>query len=217
MTTASISLSRWRRTTTPRPWNPLAGQIRGLVELYATSSPFSARPVACTDVLCFGPQDLPRDRLPGGVLHPARVQDGVVAGIGDYGNKLGLPTVKRRGGLRRGLRRESSRLLRLGRSAAQGRARDATAGRRLDSSLGGGRTGRDGIHGATFSSAELTQSTHLEAGSAVQIGDPITEKGLIELVEAARDERLYKRDNRLRRRRALLRGRRDGRDAGRGG
>jgi phosphoribosylformylglycinamidine synthase len=55
----------------------------------------------------------------------------------------------------------------------------------------GGRTGRDGIHGATFSSAELTHDTSETAGSAVQIGDPITEKGLIELIEAARDEALY--------------------------
>ncbi|HXF61589.1 MAG TPA: AIR synthase-related protein, partial [Caldilineaceae bacterium] len=52
-------------------------------------------------------------------------------------------------------------------------------------------TGRDGLHGATFSSAELTHETADVAGSAVQIGDPITEKGLIELVEAARDEQLY--------------------------
>ncbi|MEZ4617330.1 MAG: AIR synthase-related protein [Caldilineaceae bacterium] len=55
----------------------------------------------------------------------------------------------------------------------------------------GGRTGSDGIHGATFSSAELTHETSETAGSAVQIGDPITEKGLIELIEAARDEALY--------------------------
>ncbi|MGB5051761.1 MAG: AIR synthase-related protein, partial [Caldilineaceae bacterium] len=55
----------------------------------------------------------------------------------------------------------------------------------------GGRTGRDGLHGATFSSAELTHETSETLGSAVQIGDPITEKGLIELIEAARDERLY--------------------------
>src|SRR5699024_1108204 len=55
----------------------------------------------------------------------------------------------------------------------------------------GGRTGRDGLHGATFSSAELTHETVEEAGSAVQIGDPITEKGLIELIEQAREEQLY--------------------------
>jgi phosphoribosylformylglycinamidine (FGAM) synthase-like enzyme len=55
----------------------------------------------------------------------------------------------------------------------------------------GGRTGRDGIHGATFSSAELTHETSEQSGSAVQIGDPITEKGLIELIEAARDRGLY--------------------------
>jgi len=55
----------------------------------------------------------------------------------------------------------------------------------------GGRTGRDGLHGATFSSAELTHDTAETTGSAVQIGDPITEKGLIELIQVARDEQLY--------------------------
>ncbi|MDH4145523.1 MAG: AIR synthase-related protein, partial [Acidimicrobiia bacterium] len=55
----------------------------------------------------------------------------------------------------------------------------------------GGRTGRDGVHGATFSSADLDAGTGDIASSAVQIGDPITEKQVIELVEAARDEQLY--------------------------
>ena len=55
----------------------------------------------------------------------------------------------------------------------------------------GGRVGRDGIHGATFSSAGMDASTVDHVGSAVQIGDPITEKGLIEVIERARDAKLY--------------------------
>jgi hypothetical protein len=55
----------------------------------------------------------------------------------------------------------------------------------------GGRTGRDGIHGATFSSAELTHTTALDVGSAVQIGDPITEKKVLDVLLQARDADLY--------------------------
>ncbi|MCK5940554.1 MAG: phosphoribosylformylglycinamidine synthase, partial [Planctomycetes bacterium] len=51
--------------------------------------------------------------------------------------------------------------------------------------------GRDGIHGATFSSLELHTESESLSGGAVQIGDPITEKGLIEFIEAARDQQLY--------------------------
>ncbi|HAU37867.1 MAG TPA: phosphoribosylformylglycinamidine synthase, partial [Phycisphaerales bacterium] len=52
-----------------------------------------ARPVANTDVFCFGPPDLPADDVPKGVLHPRRVMRGVVAGVRDYGNRMGIPTV----------------------------------------------------------------------------------------------------------------------------
>jgi phosphoribosylformylglycinamidine synthase len=64
----------------------VGGVIRDIVGV-------SARPIALTDVLCFGPQDLPWAAVPPGSLHPRRVQTGVVAGVGDYGNKMGIPTV----------------------------------------------------------------------------------------------------------------------------
>ena len=51
------------------------------------------RPIAITDVLCFGPPDLPVAELPDGALHPRRIREGVIAGVADYGNKIGLPTV----------------------------------------------------------------------------------------------------------------------------
>ncbi len=53
----------------------------------------SARPIANTDILCFDPQDMAPERLPPGILHPRRVANGVVAGIEDYGNKMGIPPV----------------------------------------------------------------------------------------------------------------------------
>ncbi|MFN9940516.1 MAG: AIR synthase-related protein, partial [bacterium] len=56
----------------------------------------------------------------------------------------------------------------------------------------GGRTGRDGIHGATFSSVELTETSEIESSAAVQIGDAITEKRVLDLIVRARDARLYR-------------------------
>jgi phosphoribosylformylglycinamidine synthase len=56
----------------------------------------------------------------------------------------------------------------------------------------GGRTGRDGIHGATFSSLELSETSEIESAAAVQIGDPITEKRVLDGLLRARDERLYR-------------------------
>ncbi|RME60257.1 MAG: phosphoribosylformylglycinamidine synthase subunit PurL, partial [Caldilineae bacterium] len=174
----------------PSALEPFGGANTGIGGVVRDIIGVSARPIACTDVLCFGPQDLPVEQLPEGVLHPARVQEGVVAGIGDYGNKLGLPTVNGAVFYDEGYLGNplvfcgAVGLLPKGSHPTQPQAEDRIV-------VIGGRTGRDGIHGATFSSAELTHETGEVAGSAVQIGDPITEKGLIELVEAARDERLY--------------------------
>ena len=174
----------------PSALEPFGGANTGIGGVVRDIIAVSARPIACTDVLCFGPQDLPQDELPAGVLHPARVADGVVAGIGDYGNKLGLPTVN--GAVIYDEGYLGNPLVFCGAVGLLPKGSHPTQPREGDRIVVlGGRTGRDGIHGATFSSAELTQATHMESGSAVQIGDPITEKGLIELVEAARDGQLY--------------------------
>ena len=77
----------------------------------------------------------------------------------------------------------------------------------------GGRTGRDGIHGATFSSAELTDTHADEFSHAVQIGNAITEKKLADVILAARDRGLFNAITDLRRWRTLQRRRRDGRKA----
>lgn len=174
----------------PSALEPFGGANTGIGGVVRDIIGVSARPIACTNVLCFGPQDFPQNALPAGVLHPARVQEGVVAGIGDYGNKLGLPTVN--GAVLYDEGYLGNPLVFCGAVGLLPKGAHPVVPRTDDQIVAlGGRTGRDGIHGATFSSAELTQATHLESGSAVQIGDPITEKGLIELVEAARDEQLY--------------------------
>ena len=174
----------------PSALEPFGGANTGVGGVVRDILGVSARPIAATNVLCFGPLDFPHADLPAGLLHPQRIADGVVAGIGDYGNKLGLPTVN--GAVFYDQGYLGNPLVFCGCAGLLPVGSHPTAAQVGDQVVViGGRTGRDGLHGATFSSAELTHDTSETSGSAVQIGDPITEKGLIELIDAARDEALY--------------------------
>lgn len=174
----------------PSALEPFGGANTGVGGVVRDILGVSARPIATTDVLCFGPQDFPQDQLPDGVLHPRRIAAGVVAGVADYGNKLGLPTAN--GAVLYHPGYLGKPLVFCGCAGLLPHGSHRTEARPGDLIVAlGGRTGRDGLHGATFSSAELTPETSETTGSAVQIGDPITEKGLIEVIEAARDRALY--------------------------
>ncbi len=174
----------------PSALEPFGGANTGVGGVVRDIIGVSARPIATTDVLCFGPQDLPHDQVAAGVLHPQRIAAGVVAGVADYGNKLGLPTVN--GAVFYDAGYLGNPLVFCGCVGILPHGSHPTSAQPGDLVVAlGGRTGRDGLHGATFSSAELTHETSESSGSAVQIGDPITEKGLIEIIEAARDAVLY--------------------------
>ncbi|MCO5245313.1 MAG: AIR synthase-related protein [Anaerolineae bacterium] len=149
----------------------------------------SARPIANTDILCFGPQDLPPDQLPDGVLHPRRIQGGVVAGIEDYGNKMGIPTVN--GTILYDPGYTANPLVFCGCLGILPHGSHRTEPQAGDLVVVmGGRTGRDGLRGATFSSMEMDHQTGEIAGSAVQIGHPIHEKQTLEAILRAR-RRIY--------------------------
>ncbi len=140
-----------------------------------------ARPVANTDVFCVAPPDWPVDRVPRGVIHPRTTLRGVVAGVRDYGNRMGIPTVN--GAVHFDPRYLGNPLVYCGCVGLIRRDRIQKAARPGDAIiLVGGRTGRDGIHGATFSSAELTESHGDEFAHAVQIGNAIEEKKVLDLV-----------------------------------
>lgn len=174
----------------PSALEPFGGANTGIGGVVRDIIGVSARPIATTNVLCFGPQHVSYASLPKGVLHPKRVAKGVVAGIGDYGNKLGLPTVN--GSVIYDEGYLGNPLVFCGCVGLVPKGSHPTEAQPGDLVVViGGRTGRDGIHGATFSSAELHQESVDSTGSAVQIGDPITEKGIIELVETFRDNGLY--------------------------
>ena len=145
-----------------------------------------AKPIADTDVFCVAPSDWPRDGLPKGVLHPLRVLRGIVKGVADYGNRMGIPTVN--GAIWFDPRYLGNPLVYCGCVGLVPCDMVEKAARPGDLVvLIGGRTGRDGIHGATFSSAELTDAHADEFSHAVQIGNAITEKRILDAVLRARD------------------------------
>ncbi len=149
-----------------------------------------AKPICNTDVFCFAPPDTPVESLPTGTLHPRRVMKGVVEGVRDYGNRMGIPTVN--GAIYFDPRYLGNPLVYCGNVGILPREMSFKAARPNDYIVAiGGRTGRDGIHGATFSSAELTSDSEHLSGGAVQIGNAITEKMVMDVLLKARDQNLY--------------------------
>ncbi len=174
----------------PSALEPFGGANTGVGGVVRDVIGVSARPIANTDVLCFGPLDMPLDDVPPGVLHPRRVSDGVTAGVEDYGNKMGIPTVN--GAILYDPGYTANPLVFCGCLGILPHGSHPTEPHPGDLVVViGGRTGRDGLRGATFSSMEMDHRTGQVAGSAVQIGHPIHEKQALEAVLAARDAGLY--------------------------
>jgi phosphoribosylformylglycinamidine synthase len=174
----------------PSAIEPFGGANTGVGGVIRDILGVSAKPIANTDVLCFGKQNVSFDELPEGVLHPKRIMSGVVAGVQDYGNKIGIPTVN--GAILFDEGYAANPLVFCGcvGIAPKGLHRkNPQVGDRVI--VLGGRTGRDGLRGATFSSMTMDAQTGEVAGASVQIGDPIVEKGLIDVITRARDLRLY--------------------------
>jgi phosphoribosylformylglycinamidine synthase subunit PurSL len=174
----------------PSAIEPFGGANTGVGGVIRDVLGVSAQPIACTDILCFGPPDTPSAELPAGLLTPRRIAGGVVNGVRDYGNKMGIPTVN--GAILYHPGYIFNPLVFcgcLGLLPRNSHPRSVQPGDRIV--VLGGRTGRDGIHGATFSSGEMSIETNAQAGSAVQIGAPITGKKVADVVIQARDRKLY--------------------------
>jgi phosphoribosylformylglycinamidine synthase II len=174
------------------PYGGAATGIGGVIrDILGTG--LGAKPILDTDVFCFAPPDFPDDELPHGVLHPRRIFKGVRAGVADYGNRLGIPTLN--GAVLFDNRYLGNPLVFCGTvgllpGSMSQRGEQQTGDLVV---LAGGKTGRDGIHGVTFASGELTKESEAVSASSVQIGDPITEKKLIDVLLKARDQQLYRR------------------------
>jgi phosphoribosylformylglycinamidine synthase II len=174
------------------PYGGAATGIGGVIrDILGTG--LGAKPILDTDVFCFAPPDFPDNKLPHGVLHPRRIFKGVRAGVADYGNRLGIPTLN--GAILFDDRYLGNPLVFCGTvgllpASMSQRGQQQTGDLVV---LAGGKTGRDGIHGVTFASGELTKESEAISASSVQIGDPITEKRLIDVLLKARDRQLYRR------------------------
>jgi phosphoribosylformylglycinamidine synthase len=144
----------------------------------------AARPIANTDVFAVAFPDTAE--LPKGVIHPKRVLQQVVAGVRDYGNRMGIPTINGAVWFHQDYLGNPLVFAGcVGIIPADKAFGSAQPGDRIIAL--GGRTGRDGIHGATFSSAELTDTHADEFSHAVQIGNAITQKKTLDVILQARD------------------------------
>jgi phosphoribosylformylglycinamidine synthase subunit PurSL len=147
-----------------------------------------AKPVCSTDVFCVGLPDA--KEIPPGTIHPRRLLKGVMSGVRDYGNRMGIPTVN--GAVFFDERYTGNPLVYAG---TVGILPKAASFKKVHAGdlcvVVGGRTGRDGIHGATFSSLELHEESETASSGAVQIGNAIVEKRVLDTVLQARDRGLY--------------------------
>ncbi|MEE2856381.1 MAG: phosphoribosylformylglycinamidine synthase subunit PurL [Planctomycetota bacterium] len=148
-----------------------------------------ARPILNTDIFCFAPTDTPMEDLPTGTLHPRRLLRGVVSGVRDYGNRMGIPTANGAIHFHPGF--VGNPLVFCGSVGLMRRKHVEKEVHPGDLVVAvGGRTGRDGIHGATFSSRELTEDSEEVSSGAVQIGNPLEEKKVLDALMRIRDEEL---------------------------
>lgn len=144
-----------------------------------------AKVIASTDIFCFAPPDHPLENIPVGCLHPHYLLRRVVAGVRDYGNRMGIPTNNGSVHFHPDFRAKPTIIV-----GAYGLlpVKRCQKGKAQPGDLAiviGGQTGRDGIHGATFSSGEMTARTIEINASAVQIGHPIEEKRVMDAVLTA--------------------------------
>ncbi len=164
----------------PSAIEPYGGAATGIGGIIRDVLCMGAQPVALVDPLYFGPLDMRHRDLPVGVKHPKYLMTGVVAGIRDYGNRIGIPTVS--GGLHFDPGYVGNCIVNVGCLGVVRRDQvtlSAVGGAGDVLILVGGKTGRDGIHGVTFASTVLNEKSEEEDRGAVQLGDPITKEPLI--------------------------------------
>ena len=176
----------------PSALDPYGGSATGIggVIRDPMGTGLGAKPIANTDIFCFGEPDKKLDDIPKGVLHPRRIMKGVVAGVRDYGNRMGIPTVN--GAIYFDDRYLANPLVYCGNIGLMDKNKcfkHPRSGNLIV--MVGGRIGRDGIHGATFSSGQMTHEHETVFSHAVQIGNPITEKKMLDVLLQANEAGLY--------------------------
>ena len=163
----------------PSAIEPYGGAATGIGGILRDVVCMGAQPIGLVDPLCFGPIDTEKE-IPKGIKHPHYLVNGVVSGIRDYGNRVGVPIIS--GGFFFDERYNGNCLVNvacLGIVKRKELALNYAGGPGDVMILLGGRTGRDGIHGVTFASADLTSTSDEDSRGAVQLGDPITKEPTI--------------------------------------
>ena len=157
----------------PSAIEPYGGAATGIGGILRDVICMGAQPIGLVDPLCFGPIDT-KEEMPAGIKHPRYLVNGVVSGIRDYGNRMGIPTVS--GGFFFDDSYTGNCLVNGG---CLGIVKKSEHGLNYAGGPGevmiliGGYTGRDGIHGVTFASTDLTSTSDEDSRGAVQLGDPI--------------------------------------------
>ena len=164
----------------PSAVEPYGGAATGVGGIVRDIVCMGAQPIAYIDPLFFGPLDLPVDKVPLGTKHPRFLFKGVVDGIRDYGNRIGVPTLSGQLCFHKGY--TGNCLVNVGCVGIMEKKELIHSRAKSPGDIYvyvGGKTGRDGIHGVTFASTELTDESEESSRSAVQVGDPITKEPLI--------------------------------------
>ncbi|MBN1861755.1 MAG: phosphoribosylformylglycinamidine synthase subunit PurL [Candidatus Thermoplasmatota archaeon] len=164
----------------PSAIEPYGGAATGVGGIVRDIVCMGAQPIAYIDPLFFGPLDYPFEKLPKGVKHPVYLFKGVVDGIRDYGNRIGIPTLAGQVYFHEGY--TGNCLVNVGCIGIMKKNELVHSWAKAPGNVYiyvGGKTGRDGIHGVNFASAELTDESEESSRSAVQVGDPITKEPVI--------------------------------------
>jgi phosphoribosylformylglycinamidine synthase subunit PurL len=164
----------------PSAIEPYGGAATGVGGIVRDVLCMGAQPIAYIDPLFFGPLDYPAEKLPKGVKHPVYLFKGVVDGIRDYGNRIGIPTLAGQVYFHEGY--TGNCLVNVGCVGIMKKEELVHSWAKAPGNVYiyvGGKTGRDGIHGVNFASAELTDESEESSRSAVQVGDPITKEPVI--------------------------------------
>jgi phosphoribosylformylglycinamidine synthase len=164
----------------PSAIEPYGGAATGVGGIVRDVICMGSQPIAYIDPLFFGPLDTPFEKLPKGVKHPVYLFKGVVDGIRDYGNRIGIPTLAGQVYFHEGY--TGNCLVNVGCIGIMKKSELVHSWAKAPGNVYiyvGGKTGRDGIHGVNFASAELTDESEEASRSAVQVGDPITKEPVI--------------------------------------
>ncbi len=169
---------------------PYGGAATGVGGIIRDVLNMGAKPIALVDSIFFANLNYPYEKLPEGTKHPFFLFNGVVSGIRDYGNRVGIPTIT-------GLTYFDNRFLNnilvnvgcLGIAKKKNIIRSRVSEINYNLVLVGGKTGRDGIHGVTFASRVFSENEKVER-TAVQLGNPIIKEPLIHAVLEAVDKDL---------------------------